>query len=174
MNVLIIYATTEGHTGKVVDFISELLTEQGHSVSAFDTEGGNERPKIDDFDAVIIAGSVHSGKHQEALELFIFANRDELNKLPTLFLSVSMAAAFEDSRADAERYVREFSKSTNLKPSDQLMVAGAIRPGDHDYYQEATLEYGDLAAHAQTDMKEDKVFTDWDALRDHVIRFVDE
>lgn len=174
MNVHIIYATTEGHTRQVVRFISDLLAKQGHSVSSFDTESGQERSKIAEFDKVIVAGSVHSGRHQEALELFVYANRDEIQKLPSLFLSVSMAAAFEDSRKDAKRYVKEFQESTNWKSSSHLLVAGAVKHSDYGYYEEAALQYGDLAKHAFAELKEDKDFTDWDALTDFVVQFINE
>ncbi|MGI9401400.1 MAG: flavodoxin domain-containing protein [Rhizobiaceae bacterium] len=174
MKVYIIYATTEGHTGKVVDFVSNLLSERGIEVSSHDTAGKQERSGISEFDKVIVAGSVHSGRHQEALEMFVFANKDELNALPTLFLSVSMAAAFDDSISDAERYVSEFKDSTKWLPSQYLLVAGAIDHTDYGYFEEAALQYGDLADHAFAEMKEDKVFTDWDALSNKVNRFIDE
>lgn len=174
MNVHIIYATTEGHTGKVVTFISDKLSEQGHGVSPYNAGSGQERSKIAQFDKIIVAGSVHSGKHQEALELFVYANRDELQKLPTLFLSVSMAAAFEDSRKDAKRYIKEFQEKTIWHPSRHLLVAGAVRHSDYGYYEEAALQYGDLAKHAFAELKEDKDFTDWDALSNFVTQFINE
>jgi len=174
MKVYIIYATTEGHTRKVVKTLGDALSKLNHEVAFYDVGSEQERLAIAKFDKVMVAGSVHNGKHQEALNLFVFANKDELKKRKTLFLSVSMAAAFDDSRSDAERYVREFEESTNWKPSSHLLVAGAIKHSNYGYYEEASLQYGDLTGHAFSELKEDRIFTDWPAVIANVSQFICE
>ena len=172
MNVLIAYATTEGQTDKIAKFTGDKLAGGGHEVVYHDVKEPSWRHSIADFDKAIIAGSVHSGKHQEALDLFVFANRDQLSAMPTLFISVSLAVVFPDSRKDAEKYIETFKESTGWTPAEYLLVAGATQHGAYSWFQESKLLEGDLATHANEELKEDQEFTDWKALRNSVLAFL--
>ena len=62
MNVLIAYATTEGQTEKIANFIGTKLSEAGHEVHYQNVSEFTKGHSVTDFDEVIIAGSVHSSK----------------------------------------------------------------------------------------------------------------
>ena len=172
MNILIAYATTEGQTDKISRFIGGKLADGGHQVVYHNVIDLSWRLSVADFDRAIVAGSVHSGKHQEALDLFVFANHAQLNNMPTLFVAVSLAVVFPDSRKDAEKYVDVFKESTGWKPNECLLVAGAMRHGAYSWFEESKLLEGDLADHAHEELKEDQEFTDWTALHNSVVEFV--
>src|SRR5215475_12097536 len=64
MKLLIVYGTSEGQTRKIAGFVAEHLAQQEHQtqlVSAIDATAAID-PR--DFDAVIIAASVHAGRYQ--------------------------------------------------------------------------------------------------------------
>ncbi len=173
MNIMIAYATTEGQTRKVAETAGKQLAEAGHEVVLHDVQGLQKNVSVGDFDRIIVAGSVHNRRHQEPLELFAFAHRNELAAKPTLLISVSMAAAFDDSRNDAEGYVERFCSDAKWQPSRHVMVAGAMKHGEYGWYEENLLRAGDLAKHADEEMHEDREFTDWDQLRQSVAEFME-
>lgn len=172
MKVLVAYATTEGHTGKISKFIGDKVSDGGHQVDYLNVKELSKGLSVTDFDKVILAGSVHAGKHQEELELFVFANQNELKDMLTLFVSVSLAVIFPDSKKDAEKYVEVFKENTNWNPTKYLLVAGAMKHGAYGWFEETTLLAGDLAGHAAKELKEDQEFTDWNALHKSVFEFI--
>lgn len=171
VNVLIAYATTEGQTDKIAKFMAATLTRDGHEVRFHNVSDLSGGLSVADHDKVIVAGSVHSGKHQPDLELFGFANREKLNQASSLFVSVSLAAAFPDTFEEARGYVDSFLEATHWKPEETLLIAGAVKPGNYDWFQKSALLEGDLAGHLNEDLQDTREFTDWDALEQKVSDF---
>jgi len=172
MKTLIAYASTEGQTRKIASRIAAQVRESGHDVRLEDIARRPRNLQAGDFEAVIIAASVHQEKHQEDIETFVASSRSLLAARPTMFLSISLAAAFEDSRKDAERYIASFTKNSGWKPDRSLAVAGALRSGEYDYYQQQILEYVVLKDHNIINVERDYEFTDWKALAEAVDAFL--
>jgi menaquinone-dependent protoporphyrinogen oxidase len=172
MKILIAYATNEGHTRKIAETAAAQIKDMGHKAVLHDVDKPHGDLQPGQFDKIIVAGSVHDHQHQEALDLFVFANREAIEKKPTLLISVSMAAAFEESVTDAEGYVEKFCKSTAWRPSSQILVAGALRHGKYGYHDEMTLRHRVLADHAIENPDADQEFTDWESLAGSVAKFV--
>ncbi len=172
MRVLIAYATTEGQTRKIVDAVAARIGERGHDVEILDTSGIPKALHTETFDRIIVAGSVHEQRHQKSLELFALAHREGLRVKPTLFISVSLAAAAEGSMADARSYVERFVGEVGWKPDRTLLVAGALRHGEYDYYTEQILEHVILKDKDIANPEEDREFTDWGALSEGVDAFL--
>ena len=171
MNILIAYATTEGQTQKIAKFIAGLLADGGHQVQVHDVCEPSGGLTVSAYDKVIVAGSVHSGKHQSDLQLFVFANRDRLNDLSGMLVSVSLAAAFPDTAEEARGYVGTFLEAAQWRPAQTVLVAGAVKPGTYDWFQQSALLEGDLAAHLDEDLSGTKEFTDWEDLKQKVTVF---
>ena len=60
---------------------------------------------------MIVGASIHMGKHEDYVLDFV-KNRDALERLPSAFFSVSMAA--HDNMEEAEGYIKEFVRETGL------------------------------------------------------------
>lgn len=172
MNILIVYGTTEGQTRKICEHIGERLEQAGHSVRLHDSGASPADVDVGSFDAAIVAGSVHQNKHQESLRLFAIAHRAALQRLPTLFVSVSLSAAFEEGKADAAGNVSAFLKETGWSPTTSLTVAGALRFDRYDYFMEQIIRYVVLRGHAEGQSETDNEFTDWPALDRAIDGFV--
>ncbi len=172
MRVFIAYATTEGQTGKIAKVIAEQVRGMGHEVKVFDTAGllGEDRPEA--FDKVIVAGSVHEKRHQESVEIFAIANRRKIADKPTMFISVSLAAAFENGLKEAQSYVDSFLEETNWSPGQTLLVAGAVRHGEYGYYREQFMQHVVLEDSGLSDPDADHELTDWDALAKDIESFI--
>jgi len=75
MKSLIVYCSSHGTTEKVVGLLSEQLTGE---ITSVDLNKGETWMDLEDYDAVIIGGSIHAGMIQRRIKRFIQAHHDEL------------------------------------------------------------------------------------------------
>lgn len=174
MTILIAYATIEGQTGKIARFVRELLREAGHSVRLFDTSDGSAEPGLDAASKVILAAPVHERRHPDDFEIFVTARRADLAKRQTLFLSVSMSAAFPEGREEAQDYVTEMVMRTGFEPTRTELVAGAIRTERYDYYATQVLRHVVLDGRPVDPSAGPHEFTDWAVLESAVREFAEQ
>ena len=172
MKVLIAYATTEGQTKKIAENIANQVRELGHVAELVDIDLHRHSIDVDAFNAVIVAASVHEHHHQDAIEVFVAASHAALNAKPTMFLSVSLSAAFDDGRSEAQDYIAKFVDQTGWTPSVSLPVAGALRNEGYDYFEQQILEHKVLKNREVDHPERDHEFTDWKALADAVEAFL--
>jgi menaquinone-dependent protoporphyrinogen oxidase len=119
--ILIGYGTTEGQTAKIADRLAEVMRSHGFEADAVDVKR-SENLQLDDYQAVIIGGSIHMGKHQEAVADFVRLNRAVLERLPSAFFSVSLAA--HGDTANARRTSRtSSSKRVGIRRSSGSSAA---------------------------------------------------
>lgn len=174
MRVLIAYATTEGQTRKISQTIADQTVALGHQVELLDTARKRRDVHTDDFDAFIVAASVHQDRHQDEIEVFATASRAALEAKPGMFISVSLAAAFEEKTADAARYISDFIARTGWTPALSLAVAGAVKSEEYDYFQQQILEHIILKDRDELGPEETQEFTDWDGLASSVKEFLEQ
>jgi menaquinone-dependent protoporphyrinogen oxidase len=172
MKIFIAYGTSEGQTRKIVNSIENQITGLGFDTTVFDTSTNLGDLKPASFDKIIVAGSVHEHRHQQGVELFVLANLKTLRSKPTMFISTSLAAAFDDSKADAQDYVNKFVEHSGWQPNKILMVAGAVRHGEYGYYKEQILQHVVLKDHDLENQQSDHEFTNWDMLAKTIEEFV--
>jgi menaquinone-dependent protoporphyrinogen oxidase len=172
MKILIAYSTTEGQTEKIVNTVAEQISKLDHEVELFDVSALQGDLNPDSFDQIIVAGSVHDKRHNEAVDIFILTHLRELQTKPTIFISVSLAAAFEDGQADAQNYVDNLIEKTGWQPKQTLSIAGAIRHGEYGYYKEQILKYFVLRNRNLENQDRDHEFTDWDLLNQAIADFI--
>jgi menaquinone-dependent protoporphyrinogen oxidase len=170
--ILVAYATTEGHTRKVAEFIAERLRIRGHRVDLVDTGGAAAGEVTAAYQAAFVGGSVHNHRHQSALMHFVKANREWLAALPVAWFSVSLAAAGPDmdARVEAQRLADEFIDESGLKPALTHCIAGALKYTQYDYFKRLVMRMIARQTGRSTDTSHDTEYTDWD----DVERFVDE
>src|SRR5215208_530178 len=123
MRVLIPYGTTEGLTARISEYVAAVIRGHGHEADTVDLKGSVD-PEADDYDAVIIGASIHMGKHEDYVLDFVRKNRDALERLPSAFFSVSMAA--HDNMEEAEGYIEEFTREAGWRPARVGLFGGAL------------------------------------------------
>ena len=170
--VLISFATTEGQTLKIAERISSQARERGHEVNLYDTAALIDVPDVGAFDAVIVAASVHEHHHQDSAVNFAIAHRDQLAGRPSAFVSVSLSAATADGRAEAQHYVNRFIAATGWSPAKFLLLGGALRLSECDYFQRQVLKHVLLQGHVAPDEAVNYEFTDWTALASFIDDFL--
>lgn len=166
MKILIVYATTEGQTGKVCAFAFRHLVDAGENVAMLTAESAGDVSPAD-FDAVVLAASVHMGKYQPSLIKFASTHAATLNAKKTLFLSVSLAAAGTDPEelADLDRIANAFSAGTGWTPSRVAHVAGAFKFEEYDFFRYWAMRW--IEGKKDSDVKPgtDREYTDWEGLK---------
>ncbi len=178
VEVLIVYATSEGQTAKIAEMLARRIEGSGASVRIVDLDGEGASPDLAPDSAVIVAASVHAGKHQDSAVRFVRDHLDQLKARRSAFLSVSLyAASTEDGgREHAREQAQSFLDETGWSPDAVQTVAGAVRFSTFSrpwqwIMRGAQRFFGkELRRDGWPDLTADREFTDWPALR----RFADD
>ena len=172
VTILISFATTEGQTLKIAERISLQIRERGHEVNLYDTASMTDVPEVAAFDAMIVAASVHEEHHQDSAVNFAAAHLDQLICKPSAFVSVSLSAAMPNGQAEAQHYVDRFIAATGWSPAKALLLGGALRWSECDYFQRQVLKHILLKDDVNPGEDFNHEFTDWMALRSFVDDFL--
>ena len=178
----VFYATREGQTRRIAEYVAKALRSRGLHVDVFDVDGALPVGlDVARYAAVVLAASIHMGKHERSMIAFVRAHRAALDRLPTAFLSVSLSqAAVEDANASAVRRRRaaaevrktleRFVRTTRFRPTRVRPVAGALLYRQYGVALRLLMRFISGVVGASTDMSRDHEYTDWTALA----RFADE
>ena len=173
MNVLIVYGTTEGQTRKIAEWTATRIRERGHQVKLLDSAALEADLDLETYDAFIIAASVHQKCHQEAITNFVIAHREALSAKPSAFISVSLSAVLEGAETEAQKYVDSFISVSGWRPRRTLLLGGALRFTEYDYFQEQIVKFIVMKRSGAASIGRDREFTDWQALTDFIDRFLE-
>jgi menaquinone-dependent protoporphyrinogen oxidase len=166
MKILVLYGTTEGQTRKIADFVTTRLKDRGDVVAMIDAMDVPGDLLPEDYDAAILAGSLHVGSYQKPLVHFAKKHADALNKMPTAFLSVSLSAAGKDPEDLKGMAVCAdlFQKETGWKPGEVHHVAGAFRFTEYDFFKRWMMKVIAWERGMKTSGVIELELTDWEAL----------
>ena len=161
---LIGYGTTEGQTTRIADHLADAVRSHGIEAQALDLKGSKDIP-LNGYDAVIIGGSIHMGKHEEYVVDFVRANRATLERLPSAFFSVSLAAHGDTENARA--YVENFEQETGWRPTQVGLFSGALLYRQYGFLKRIMMKkiVSDKPGNLSTDTSRDHVYTDWDDVK---------
>ncbi len=165
MRIAIVYATTEGQTQKICLFVQRLLLDSGYTTALMPAASGGDI-SASDFDAFILAASVHARRFQKAMVDWVAQHAADLNQRPNLFLSVSLAAAGhrEEDQAELTRIVENFSTETGWTPGNTEHVAGAFRFAEYDFFKYWAMRWIESERDPGAEPGKDKEYTDWPGL----------
>ena len=177
--VLIAYATNEGQTARIAGTLAKQFEANGHLVSILDLGDTATPPDPAAYDGIVVAASVHAGKHQESAQRFVSDHRNALDASTTAFLSVSLSAVAKatEGQARADEQIRLFLEATRWKPDFVEALGGAFRYSGFSRPWRAIIRLSQrlfrrqLEQQGWPDMTLDQEFTDWDALRRFGQRF---
>ena len=164
-NVLILYATSEGQTGRIAERIGERLRSAGHRVSAVRAREDEPLPELARFDALIVGASVHYGHHPAYFARALQRQRDALQAKPSAFYSVSLSADGPGAnRPAAARYMRRFLHKVGWQPRTTVAFGGALRYSEYAWWKRELVRLFVRVAGGDTDISRDYEYTDWAAV----------
>ena len=184
--ILVVYATREGHTRCIAGYLSVKLRGRGFATNVVDAKHLPGRFTLDTYCAVIVAASVHTGKHETEAFEFVRRYMGDLNRMPTAFVSVSLAEAGAEglaptdtirlqARADVSRMIDEFLEKTGWKPTVVQAAAGALSYTKYNFLIRFVMKRIARKAGGNTDTSRDHEYTDWAALdefADELVRVI--
>jgi menaquinone-dependent protoporphyrinogen oxidase len=135
----------------------------GHDAEAVDVDSlHNSLPG--DRDGVIVGASVHMGKHDKHVVQLVQKNLDLLERLPSAFFSVSLAA-HGDSQ-EAEGYVDRFEEETGWRPARVALFSGALLYTQYGFVKRHMMRRiaKEKPGQLGLDTSRDYVYTEWDAV----------
>jgi menaquinone-dependent protoporphyrinogen oxidase len=164
-NVLIVYASTHGHTGKIAARIDRVLSAAGHHCELRSVATAPDL-QFPDYDLVIIGASIHAGHHQKELIEWVKRHATLLNMLPSAFFSVCLSAAedTEESRQATRDYLDDFEERVGWTPRRRTTFAGALQYREYDFMTRLAIRLMMHRGGHPTDTSQDYDFTDWDAV----------
>ena len=161
MSILVVYASTHGHTAEIAARVSEALGD-GDLRDVASAHG----LELSDYDTVIIGASIHVGHHQKELVEWCERRADVLNAMPSAFFSVCLTAAddSEESREATAAYLADFKARTGWTPRLQATFAGALQYREYDFATRLLMRLLMKHQDRPTDAGRDYDFTDWPAV----------
>lgn len=169
--ILVAYATTNGHTRAISEYVADVLRERGHDVTVADVADAGTVP--DGCGAVILAGPIHVNKHDTQLVDFAARNLAALSSVPSAFVSVGLGVLGDVP--GAQRNVQEFAEASGWTPATVWLVAGALLYTQYSFVKRqlmrtiAASKPGTLS----TDTSRDHDYTDWNEVRHLAEAFAD-
>jgi menaquinone-dependent protoporphyrinogen oxidase len=169
--LLIVYGTTEGQTQKIAAYLAKEARAFDYACEVHDVASLPAGFDLSQFPKIIVAASVHMERHQNTIAQFVREALPALRKAETAFLSVSLSAAGDaKERYDAWEYSRNFLAEVDWNPTRVLIVAGALRFSEHDFFKRWAMRR--LAKEKRADTESDGEYTDWWELRQFLRDFL--
>ncbi len=172
--ILVFYGTTDGHTAKIAQVLGSDLRDAGATVHIVDAGTGHSDPRPQDYDAVIVAASVHLGNFQRVVAHWVQAHHRQLTGMPSAFLSVSLTAIQADPEAERElvAILEKFFATTGWRPATSRSFAGALLYSHYGWFKRWLMRRMAKKAGVETEVSKDYEYTDWDELRVFAQSFV--
>lgn len=176
-HALIVYSTTEGQTRRIAEYAAGVISEGGCSTSVLPVEDAvlgprRELPDGSRADGVLLAASIHVGRHSRSVLQFVQRHAPVLEDLPTAFLSVSMSAATPEGAPEAEAYVARFLGEADWQPDMKATAGGALRFEEYGFFKKLLMKRIVKVRGLVVDTSHNHEFTDWDEIRRFTEAFV--
>jgi len=170
-SVLLLHASTHGHTGTIAARIADDLRSVGHEV-VLDDRPQRTDPQPGDYDGVIVGASIHAGAHQDEIATWARHHAVTLNLVPSAFFSVCLTAAEDDdeARAAVRDYLDDFEDRTGWLPRIRTTFAGALQYREYGLPTRIAMRVLMHRGDHPTDTSRDHDFTDWTAVHEFARR----
>lgn len=163
--LLVVYASVEGQSRKIAEYAAAVAISQGWRAEIADVRDLLERGAPHGTAALLVAASVHVGRHSEALQDFVQQQRSLLAEVPATFLSVSLHASDPEGEPTARRYLGQFLEETGWQPTFSGPVAGALPYSRYGFFKRMLMKQIARRGGMPADTSRDHEFTDWDVVR---------
>lgn len=161
--ICVLYASSEGQTREVAEWIADRLGAAGHRVTV---DPIDNRYQFGHCAAIVIGASIHVGPFPAELTRFVTQHRDLLSEKPTAFFSVSLTAAQQDqaARETVVGYHQTLAEGTGWEPGLSASFAGALKFSRYNFVKRMVMQKIAQERGLATDTRTDTEYTDWSAV----------
>jgi menaquinone-dependent protoporphyrinogen oxidase len=174
-NILVLYATRHGQARKIAGRLAARLDDGGANVDVLDARALKPAFDLGRYRAAILVASVHVGKHEPEMVSFARRHREQLDDMPSAFVSVSLAEATiegkdrtPEARAQARETLRKavetFVARSGWRPKVIRFVAGALLYREYGFFIRWIMKTIARRTGAGLDTSRNYEYTDWDAV----------
>jgi menaquinone-dependent protoporphyrinogen oxidase len=156
--ILVLFATSHGHTRDIAWAIERHFRLRGHGVDLVDIRQGEPDPA--EYDLAVLGSRVELGRHARAIRRYIRRHRDALGRIPSAFFSVSMSAAGGEDHS-----IAGLTRDTGWRPGRAAAFAGGLPYTQYNPLLRFIMKRISAKAGHTTDTSRDHDFTDWAAVR---------
>jgi menaquinone-dependent protoporphyrinogen oxidase len=162
--VPVFFATSEGQTRRIAERLAAALHGHGIGSRAIDVAGADAA--LIDWTRVrgaLVGASIHVGKHQKTADRFVRAHVSDLNRVPSAFFSVSLAAASKNEKEvdAAEALARAFPAARGWTPEIIVSLAGRLAYREYGILIRWMMKRIARKEGGPTDTSRDHELTDW-------------
>jgi len=159
--ILILYASTDGHTKKICNRLQQVIEQLGHQVTLVPIDN-EAQVDLQAFDKIVIGASIRYGKHSQKITDFINRNKQLLDSKPNAFFSVNIVARKpEKNQPDTNPYLRKFLKKITWRPKEIAVFAGKLDYPKYSFFDRTMIRLIMFITKGPTDPKAVIEFTDW-------------
>ena len=164
--ILAVFGSFNNQTRTITERLAKVLGSRGHQVTTWDGARLPRRYSLEEFDAFLVAGAVHYGRHPRYLTQFARRHAALLNSRPAAFVSVcgALIGDWAEGPEEARKYLERFIEETGWAPSLSRSVAGAIKYTRYSWPIRLVMRYISARTGRPVDTSRDWDFTDWDAI----------
>jgi len=173
--ILVLYATREGQTTRIVRYLADTLLAHGAQVELLDARKIPAGFSLENYSVAVIAAPVHIEKHAKEIVRFAKTHVQELNRMPSIFLSISLSQAGAEMQSNSieqraqaaaavQRMIDGFLEQTGWHPSRTVPVAGALMYSKYNFVIRFVLKRIAARSGGSTDTSRDHVYTHWATL----------
>lgn len=166
-DVPVFYATSEGQTRRIAERIADRVRAHGLDSRAIAILS-DEAARVDwtRVRGACIGASLHMGKHQKEAIAFARRHREALDMVPSLFVSVSLAAASTHANEvqEAQKIAEQFATHTGWQPSQVASVAGRLAYTQYNWLERFMMRRIARKEGGSGDTSRDHEYTDWAAV----------
>ncbi len=179
--ILLVFATREGQTEKIAQYLCTAVESLGASVdlvAARDKRAVNQL-NLSDYDLLVFGASMHAGGLEKELVQFVSAHVDQIQTRPRALFVVLLSAAVTP---DQDRHKRQLAlQDAHEKINAQLsvdfnhheMIAGALTYSRYSWPIRWVMRRIAGQAGGDTDTSRDYEYTDWQQVGRYASRLVD-
>lgn len=152
--------------------MGEAVRRAGHDAQVIDIRRPPSGFLLDKFDAILVGASIHLGKHSRHLSDFVHRHKARLEAVLTGFFSVSLSAAVEKQKADADRCLDAFLQKAKWSPTIKTTIAGGLLYREYGFLKRWMMKKIAKDAGKDTDTSQNHDYTDWKAVDQFVKEFL--
>ena len=158
--LLILYASVDGQTLKIANFLVDEFENKGLDVSIFEVDAFKD--DLQKYGKIVIGCSIRYGVHHKSVIDFINHNKEALEKQKSTFFSVNLVARKpEKNQADTNPYVIKFFKTITWKPAHVEVFAGKLDYKKYPYFDRIMIQFIMWMTKGPTDSNAKIEYTDW-------------